>query len=37
MRKAGTMNKENLMGLVFSVVALLITCMALGVSIYMLD
>lgn len=31
------MNKENLMGLVFLVVALLIACMALGVSIYMLD
>jgi hypothetical protein len=31
------MNKENLMGLVFSVVALLIVFMALGVSIYMLD
>lgn len=31
------MNKENLMGLVFSVVALLIAFMALGVSIYMLD
>lgn len=31
------MNKENLMGLVFSVAALLIAFMALGVSIYMLD
>ncbi len=31
------MNKENLMGLVFSVVALLIAFMALGVSIYMLN
>lgn len=31
------MNKENLMGLVFSVVALLIVFMALGVSIYTLD
>lgn len=37
MRKAGTMNKENLMDLFFSVVALLIAFMALGVSIYMLN